>query len=98
PEQIVSSRYAKPPCDLYSLGVTLYQYLTDKLPFNAATGRKALRAILEDPPIPLRDVCPEIPEGLARAVERALAKDPADRFASAEEMHDALDPYSQREP
>lgn len=97
PEQIVSSRYAKPSCDLYSLGVTLYQYITGRLPFHADTGRKALRAILEDPPIPIRDVCPEVPEGLALAIERALAKDPALRYASAAEMYEALYPYSQRE-
>jgi serine/threonine-protein kinase len=96
PEQIVSSRYAKPSCDLYSLGVTIYQYLSGKLPFEASRGASILRAILEDPPPPLRQFAPEIPPELAAVVERTLAKEPADRFASAEEMYDALFPFSQR--
>jgi serine/threonine-protein kinase len=96
PEQVVSSRYAKPPCDLYAVGVTLYKYLSGELPFDYTSGTSLLRAVLEDAPIPLASRCPEVPKGLAAAIERALAKDPADRFTSAEEMSDALFPYSQR--
>jgi serine/threonine-protein kinase len=96
PEQIVSSRYAKPACDIYSLGVTLYQFLAGRLPFDPSPGLGILRAILEDPPIPLEKVCPQVPRELAAIVQRALAKDPADRFASAEKMYAALYPFSQR--
>jgi serine/threonine-protein kinase len=96
PEQIISSRYAKPACDLYSLGVTLYQYLSGRLPFDPSPGLTILRAILEDPPIPLQKVCPQIPTDLASIVHRVLAKDPDERFASAEEMYLALYPFSQR--
>lgn len=96
PEQIVSSRYAKPTCDLYSLGVTLYQYLSGRLPFDASTGMSILRAILEDPPVPLRKICPQVPAGLSAVIQRALAKEPADRFASADDMYVALYPFSQR--
>jgi len=96
PEQIISSRYAKPACDLYSLGVTLYQYLSGRLPFDSYPGLTILRAIIEDPPIPIQNVCPQIPKDLAALVHRALAKEPADRFASAEEMYRALFPFSQR--
>lgn len=96
PEQIISSRYAKPACDLYSLGVTLYQFLSGRLPFDTSPGLTILRAILEDPPNPLQEVCPQIPAELSSIVQRSLAKDPADRFASAEEMYKALYPFSQR--
>lgn len=96
PEQIASSRYAKPACDLYSLAVTLYEYIAGQLPFQAAPGTSIMRKILEDPPIPLRKVRPEVPAGLAEIIERSLAKDPAERFASAEEMYNALFPYTQR--
>ncbi len=96
PEQIISSRYAKPACDLYSLGVTLYQYVSGRLPFDSSPGLAILRTILEDPPIPLQKVCPQVPDELANIIHRVLAKDPADRFASAEEMHAAIFPFSQR--
>lgn len=97
PEQIISSRYAKPACDLYSVGVTLYEFLCGKLPFDISMGLEILRAILEDPPIPVQTFRPDIPEGLAAVIERSLAKDSADRFESAEEMYRALIPFGRRE-
>jgi serine/threonine-protein kinase len=93
PEQIVSSRYAKPSCDLYGLGVTLYRYLSGAMPFKTGEGDSLLRSILEDPPAPLPTRLPEIPPGLADIVDRSLAKDPADRFRSAETMKAALLPF-----
>lgn len=95
PEQIVSSRYAKPSCDLYGLGVTLYRYLSGAMPFKTGQGDSLLRPILEDPPAPLATRLPEIPPGLANIVDRSLAKDPADRFRSAETMKAALLPFCQ---
>lgn len=96
PEQIVSSRYARPSCDLYSLGVTLYRYLTGKLPFEGAKPVDLMRAILDEPPIDVRSRCGEIPEALAAIVHRALAKEPDARFATAEEFQKALLPFSRR--
>jgi len=93
PEQIINARYAKPACDLYSLGVTLYQMLSGKLPYDVPRGASVLRAILEDPPIPLTRRCPDLPPEVAAIVHRAMAKEPADRFASADEMYDAFSPF-----
>jgi eukaryotic-like serine/threonine-protein kinase len=97
PEQIISSRYAKPACDLYSVGVTLYEFLCGKLPFDTSMGLGILRAILEDPPTPVQTYRSDIPRELAAVIERSLAKDSADRFQSAEEMYEALIPFSRRE-
>lgn len=94
PEQIISSRYAKPSCDLYSLGVTLYQMLSGSLPFRSGKGGSVLRAVLEDPPVPLLTRLPDFPEDLSAIVDRALAKDPADRFETAEDLLTALLPFS----
>jgi|GEM_PF-5791057 len=93
PEQIRNARDAKPPCDLYSLGVTLYQMLSGKFPFERHRGFRLMCAILEEPQVPLQERCPEIPDELAALIHRALAKDPADRFASAKEMHRAFYPF-----
>jgi serine/threonine-protein kinase len=72
--------------DLYSLGIVLYEMLTGKVPFTGDAAveiaMKHLTAI-PDPPSKLR---PEIPRDLDAVVMRALAKDPAQRYASAEEM------------
>lgn len=96
PEQVVSSRYAKPACDLYSLEITLYEFLTGTLPFKGATATGIFRAILETPPTPLRELRSEVPETLASIVERALEKDAAERNATADDMRRALLPFSKR--
>jgi serine/threonine-protein kinase len=93
PEQIANARYAKPPCDLYSLGVSMYQMFSGRLPYEVPRGGSILRAILEDPPVPLAERCPELPAELTALVHRALSKVPEERFASAAEMYDALYPF-----
>jgi eukaryotic-like serine/threonine-protein kinase len=75
-----------PRSDLYSLGVVLYELLTGDVPFNGDTpveiAMKHLSALPEPPSKRRRDV----PRNLELVVMRALAKDPADRYQSAEEM------------
>src|SRR4051794_1853231 len=72
--------------DLYSLGIVLYEMLTGKVPYTGDApveiAMKHLTAI-PDPPSKLR---PDIPHDLDAVVMRALAKDPAQRYGSAEEM------------
>jgi serine/threonine protein kinase len=78
-------------CDIYALGATLYEMLTGRTPHTGDTVLEVLRATLFGPIPPLRALRADCPEGLARIVMRALARDPADRFASAFEMTSALD-------
>ena len=96
PEQFIDSRHAKPPCDIYSTGATLYRLLTGHDPFVFAKGTCKFRAILEDEPVPLRKSFPQVPAALADIVHRALAKQPSDRFASAAEMRHQLLPFGRR--
>jgi pSer/pThr/pTyr-binding forkhead associated (FHA) protein len=93
PELIADCRNARPTGDIYSLGATLYYYLTRQLPFTFGN-RNKLAVVLEDDPVPLETWVPDIPPALAKIVYRALAKDPSQRFASAAEMISALRPFA----
>ncbi len=103
PEQILNYRYAKPPADVYSVGVTFYYLLTGRLPFNFPSpldrirggfaGRKykdEVRIVLEDDPIPIREQG-EVPKALAAVIDRSIKKKEKDRFRSAAEMKDAIE-------
>jgi eukaryotic-like serine/threonine-protein kinase len=76
--------------DLYSLGIVLYEMLTGRVPFPGGSEYEAIRAQVEDPPIPASALVPGLPAWLDRAVLKALAKSPAERFQSAAEMSAGL--------
>jgi Protein kinase domain len=77
--------------DLFSLGSVLYAMATGRPPFRAETSFGILRRITDAPARPVRELRPEIPDWLAGIVERLHAKDPADRFGSAEEVANLLE-------
>jgi serine/threonine protein kinase len=76
--------------DLYSAGVVLFECLTRRVPFEATTMYALIAKQLEEPPPDPRTLNSAVPEGLAAAVLKAMAKEPKDRYQSAAEMHDAL--------
>ncbi len=84
--------------DIYSTGATLYALLTGRSPFDGDGLGETLARVLSEPPVPPRDLRPEIPVELERACLRAMAKEPARRFASAEDFHEALQPFAPEEP
>ena len=78
--------------DQYSLGVVGYRMITGSLPFGGDSIHTILyKHIFEEPP-PVRSVRPDVPESLASAIQRAMAKEPAQRFATMEEFATAVFP------
>lgn len=76
--------------DLYSLGCTLFRMLTGKTPYSTASGMPAvIAAHLQAPPPRVSDHVAGLPPGMDAVIAKAMAKDPAQRFASARELADA---------
>jgi len=89
PEQ-ASGAEATARSDIYSLGVVAYQLLSGRLPYEAQTLTElVLKQQREAPPL-LDQLNPEVTPELAAAVDRALALDPSDRYATAEELRETL--------
>jgi serine/threonine protein kinase len=89
PEQ-AHGQTAGPESDLYSLGVLLFQMLTNQLPFVSTDAWSVIRMHAEVEPLPPSQVNPRVPPELAEVVLRAMQKDPSKRYASANQMEAAL--------
>jgi serine/threonine-protein kinase len=77
--------------DLYSVGVILYQCLTGRVPFGGESAVAVALAQVSQPPTPPSELNPEVSPALEAVVMKALEKDPAQRFRSADEFIAALD-------
>ena len=90
PEQGMGDRDVDGRSDIYSLGVVAYQVLTGSLPFRANNTPAMIMKHVSETPRPVRELRRDVPPALAAAIERALAKDPDDRFPDAATFRDAL--------
>ncbi len=77
-------------CDLYSLGCVLYRLCTGHMPFTGDTTMSLLLALATEQPKSVRELNADAPPALADLIMRLLAKDPAQRLATAREVADAL--------
>ncbi len=85
PEQVRGAK-ADARSDVFALGCVLYEIITGRKPFDAESMHAVLFKIMQEEPAPLREAAPGTPEALVQVVDRALAKNPVERFENASEM------------
>ena len=95
PEQIIDLRSVGPAADQYGVAATLYFLLTGERPYTfPGNVQDCLFMILQEDAIPIRRARPEIPDGLAAAIHRALSREPDDRYAGVSSMLEAIAPWA----
>lgn len=93
PEQLRNFRDVKPQSDIYAVGMTAYSLLSGSMALNLnskGSVNDTIRAIFEQPAVPLSQRAPHIPARVCEIIDRALAKDPAQRWQTAGAMRNAL--------
>jgi serine/threonine protein kinase len=89
PEQIAGDK-ATPRSDLYSVGVTLYEVLTGRPPADGTSNFEIMRVRMNEEPLAPIEINPRLPLPLSNTLLKALERNPADRFATAQEFLAAL--------
>jgi serine/threonine protein kinase len=91
PEQIQDSASVDRRTDVYALGVMLYEIATRRVPFEADTPAAVIVKHLQESPPDPRQIRSDLPDFLVRIIEKAMAKEPEQRYQTVQEMLDALE-------
>ena len=97
PEQALASRDVDIRADLYSLGCTLYKLLSGRAPFSGPKYQDQVNKLIahaRHPVPPIRKLRPDVPAQVAAVLDRLLAKDPAQRYATPAELVEAIAPLA----
>ncbi len=94
PEQI-QGKLLDGRSDLFSMGVVLYELVTGERPFRGEALSTIIYKILHETPVAPRQINPDLPEALSRIIQKALSKNPEERFMTGQAFIDALMHYSE---
>lgn len=95
PEQITNYRNVDPRSDLYSTAATLYTLLTSKTPYELPKNSAAqVVLILQSQPVEIRQRRSDLPPKLCEIIQKALSREPTERYASAAQMRHELAPFA----
>jgi hypothetical protein len=98
PEQALAARDVGPASDVYALGAILYECLTGRSPFKAATPVQTMSQVIFREPVGVRALQPQVPRPVETICLKCLRKVPAQRYATALELAEDLERFLHREP
>jgi serine/threonine-protein kinase len=90
PEQCAQTGPIDARSDVYSLGIIIFEMLSGRVPFTGESPTVIMMKQVQDPPPSILEARPDLPSAVRGVVEKALAKQPADRFQTAGELSEAL--------
>ncbi len=95
PEQMRSAKNVDSRTDIYALGACLYEMLARRPPYVASSFPELCAMVYSGPPMPISEWSPDVPDGLARVIEKCLAHERDARYATVAEVVHALAPFAQ---
>ncbi len=93
PESIMEPTNRTPAGDQYSLGCVLYYCLTGRVPYPEGSAVEKMMAHQTKDPLPIRELAPDVPEGLVAVVQKLMAKNPEGRYSGCDEIVEALEAF-----
>lgn len=97
PEQMSAPDRVDARADLWSIGIVLFELLTNRVPFHGNTVHATCATVMCDEPVPLRSLRPDVPVSIEQIVLRCLKKDAEHRYPSVRELAQELAPFASPE-